>query len=235
MKKTVRAAVLGVGSELTSGQIGNSNALWISQRLKAMGLLTSTHLVVPDDKSLILDGLEFCAQKSDLIFVTGGLGPTSDDFTRDLISQWSKLDLEFDPATWDHIVERLRFRGIATEEFQKQQCYFPKRSTILKNTLGTAHGFYLHANHKDIFVLPGPPREIEAIWKDHVFPWLVNFTEKIDRHVTLSWDILGKSEGELARITEDILRGSGLEIGYRVHMPYVEIKVSFFQSERSQI
>ncbi len=234
MKTALKAAVLGIGTELTSGQIVNANASWISGRLKKMGLLTSAHLVVPDDKELILEGLEFCASKSDLIFVTGGLGPTTDDFTREIIAQWSGAELAFDSPTWDYIAERLSVRGVAVEEFQKQQCYFPRGSRILKNSRGTAHAFHLQVAGKAVFVLPGPPREIEIIWQDHIESWLRELAKDDDSHITLSWDILGRSEGEVAKLTEEILGGSGLEIGYRVHMPYVEVKVSFLQSERAE-
>ena len=81
------ASVLGVGTELVDGQIVNKNAAWISEKLRALGLTTKLHLVIPDDRKLIFESLDYCGQYSDLIFVTGGLGPTSDDFTREVISE----------------------------------------------------------------------------------------------------------------------------------------------------
>lgn len=234
MKKGIKASVLGIGTELTSGQIVNGNASWISARLKSQGQITSMHLAVPDEKKLILQALDFCAEHSDLIFVTGGLGPTSDDLTRDLIATWLNKEMQYDAGTWEHIVERLKSRGISVGQLQKQQCYFPKGSRILTNSMGTAHGFFIHERNKDIFVLPGPPREIEAIWKDHIQVWLKEQTEGMDPYQTLSWDVLGRSEGEVAQLSEGIVGQSGLEIGYRVHLPYVEVKLSFYESQRKE-
>jgi nicotinamide-nucleotide amidase len=230
-------SVLGVGSELTSGQITNKNGSWISKKLHHFGLKSNLHLVVPDERSLITKALDFCASESDLIFVTGGLGPTSDDFTRDLICEWAGLEVDFDEGSWKKVVDRLSSRGFAVQDFQKQQCYFPQGSWILENQQGTANGFYVYARSKHFFVLPGPPREIEAIWNDHIQSWLKENTQHIDPLVTKSWDTIGEGESEVARKTEAVTTAakSKLEIGYRVHLPYVEVKATYHQSEFADI
>jgi molybdenum cofactor synthesis domain-containing protein len=156
----MKAIVLGIGTELVDGQIVNKNAAWISEKLKKIGLTTALHLVVPDDKKLILEALDFCAQYADLMFVTGGLGPTTDDFTREVISTWTNLELKFDEDSWQHIKDRLEPRGYVVKDIQRQQCFYPAGSVVLKNSEGTANAFYLEAKDKKIFVLPGPPREM---------------------------------------------------------------------------
>ena len=103
MKNQNKATILGVGTELTTGQIVNKNGSWISEKLIPYGVETAAHIVVPDSRELIFNALNYCAQNSDLIFVTGGLGPTSDDFTRELISEWSKTKLLFDETSWGHV------------------------------------------------------------------------------------------------------------------------------------
>ena len=229
----MKISVLAVGTELTTGQINNKNSSWISKKLKDLGVLTSLHLTVPDDRVLVLESLQICADHSDVIFVTGGLGPTSDDFTRDVVAQWSGRTLEWNEKSWQHVVERLSSRGYVVRDFQKQQCFFPSGATILENDHGTAHGFSIEHSNKIIFVLPGPPREIEAIWDKNISNWLDQKTADLDRHLTMSWDILGYGESEIAKWTEEALMGSGLEIGYRVHLPYVEVKVSFLKSQEN--
>ena len=228
----MKSAILAVGTELTSGQILNRNASSLSEKLKSAGLLTALHLTVPDDRKLIFDALNFCSERADLIFVTGGLGPTSDDFTRELISKWSGLELEFDPNSWRHVEERLTTRGYSAGEIQRQQCYFPKGSEILVNSQGTANAFYLEYKNQHIFVLPGPPREIQAIWQEHIEARLKLLTKDIDQHKTHSWDTMGFGESQIAERIEKIVAGTGFEIGYRVHIPYVEVKFSYFESER---
>lgn len=224
-------AIIGIGTELTTGQIINKNAAWISQNLKDLGVPTSCHLVVPDDRPLILDALRFCANRCDTLFVTGGLGPTTDDFTREVIAEWLQKPLEFDSASWDHVYQRLSSRGLKIRESQRQQCLFPQGATILTNPEGTANAFQMKFNDKDLFVLPGPPSEIAAIWKSSLGPFLREKTKGIDRLVTYSWDTMGLGESDVAHITEECLKGHDLEKGYRVHLPYVEVKVSFLESQ----
>ena len=229
----MKISVLAIGTELTTGQINNKNSSWISKKLKDLGVLTSLHLTVPDERPLMLESLQICADHSDWIFVTGGLGPTSDDFTRNVIATFTGRTLEWHETAWQHVVDRLSSRNYPIRDIQKQQCFFPAGATILENDQGTAHGFSIEHQGKMIFVLPGPPREIEAIWDKNISSWLAEKTKDTDQNLTLSWDILGYGESEIARLTEQALMGSGLEIGYRVHLPYVEVKVSFLKSAES--
>lgn len=231
----MKISVLGVGTELTNGQILNRNGQWISESMMKLGVPTSMHLVVPDEKELILQALQFCWDRSDLLFVTGGLGPTSDDFTRDIVAQWLNKELVWHEASWKHIEERLIPRGIAVKEIQRQQCYFPAGAKILTNRMGTANAFQIEHNGKTIVVLPGPPREIEAIWQDHLQADLQKKTAGVDRLLTLSWDTIGLGESDIADKVEAALQGCKfIEKGYRVHMPFVEVKLSFLKSEEAE-
>lgn len=230
----MKAAVLGIGTELVDGQIVNKNAAWISERLKQLGLTTALHLVVPDDKKLMLEAMDFCASYGDLLFLTGGLGPTTDDFTRDIVSEWSDKPLIFDEGSWQHIKDRLEQRGYVVKDVQRQQCFYPQGATVLKNMEGTANGFSLEAKDKKLFVLPGPPREVEAVWNSSIHQWLVDNTTHIDPYVTRHWDTMGVGESDVALIVEDVLKGVEVEKGYRVHLPYVEVKMSFFKSQEKQ-
>ncbi len=231
----MKASILAIGTELTSGQIINKNASTISHKLKALGVQTSAHLTVPDDRSAIVDALNFLAGKSELLFVTGGLGPTSDDFTREVISEWTKQPLHFDETSWKQIQDRLTSRGFVVKDMQKQQCYYPQGAEVLYNSEGTANGFYLLHSSTEIFVLPGPPREIEAVWRDHIQSKLINKTKNIVKVVTRSWDTIGFGESDIAFQVEETLkhrpRNSFFEIGYRVHLPYVEVKLSYQSSD----
>lgn len=231
----MKASVLGIGTELVEGQIVNKNASWISAQLKKRGLQTSLHLVVPDDRPAIAESLKYCASHSDILFVTGGLGPTSDDFTRDVISEWAKLPLEFDEGSWQHINKRLTSRGYIVKDIQRQQCYFPKGSTVLNNPEGTANAFTLETQGKKVFVLPGPPREIAAVWDLSIEAWLQTATANLDQHITRKWDTMGVGESDVAQIVEAVLDGVPVEKGYRVHLPYVEVKMSFYKSQEKEM
>lgn len=228
-------AVISVGTELTSGQIINRNSAWISKNLKDHGVPTSCHLVVPDDRALILDALRFCAERCDTLFVTGGLGPTTDDFTRELIAEWANTPLEFHEASWEHINHRLKSRGIEVRESQRQQAMFPQGAKVLTNPEGTANAFQMKAFNKDVFILPGPPSEIAAIWKDSIADFVREKNKGLDRYITYSWDTMGLGESDVAHMTELCLDGIEIEKGYRVHLPYVEVKVTFLESRLASL
>lgn len=228
--RSMQVAVIGVGTELTTGQIINKNSAWISKNLKDLGVPTSCHLVVPDERALILDALKFCAERCDTLFVTGGLGPTTDDFTRELISEWAQAPLEFDPGSWEHLTNRLKSRSIEVRESQRQQAMFPRGAEVLLNPEGTANAFKMRVFNKDVIVLPGPPNEIAAIWKNSLGEYIREKAKHLDRHLTYSWDTMGLGESDVAHMTELCLDGIEIEKGYRVHLPYVEVKVSFLES-----
>lgn len=243
----MKASILAVGTEITTGQILNKNASAISQNLNPYGVSVVAHLAVPDDRKLIRDALIFSASQSDIIFVTGGLGPTSDDFTRELISEWSQLPLEFHEPSWLHVQQRLTSRGFTVREMQRQQCYFPRSANILMNSHGTANAFYFKIQRasgvKTVFVLPGPPREIDSIWKDHIAALLNSMTAGVVKQITKSWDTIGLGESDVAAIVEAELKNFSnkieladvLTVGYRVHLPYVEVKISFNENNTVQI
>ncbi|MBI2712586.1 MAG: competence/damage-inducible protein A [Bdellovibrio sp.] len=230
------ASVLAVGTELTTGQIINRNAAWISGELDSLGIEVVLHETVADDRVRILEALERCAKTSHLLFVTGGLGPTSDDFTREIISEWLGLPLEFDENSWQAIQKRLGDFKISIAPSNRQQCFFPKGAEILGNPEGTAAGFRIKRDAPNIskahlgmmesvWILPGPPNEIRAIWNKGIHPELLRTLPKQTITQLFTWQCLGKSEAELGEITEETLKGSNLKIGYRAHRPYIEIKV----------
>lgn len=231
--KEPQAAILAIGTELTNGQILNRNASWISQQLLQHGLDTRTHVSVPDDRAQIEQELERLGKSSQILFVTGGLGPTTDDFTRDCISGWSQKKLVWNEAAWEWITSRLNERQVVIREFQRQQCYFPEGSRVLHNPLGTAHAFYLKVNEVDVFILPGPPKEVEVVWRQHIDPWLKSHLAGLDRYIVKSWDCFGVGESDVAHRAETALEGCPFEKGYRAHLPFVEFKLFFKKSQQS--
>jgi nicotinamide-nucleotide amidase len=221
----VKAVYLAIGTELTSGQITNRNAAWISSKLESVGIEVSWHLCVPDDRSLMRESMELAGSKAGLVFITGGLGPTTDDFTRDVVTEWWGERLEWHEPSWGKAVERLARRGIRAPESSRQQCWYPRGAVVLSNREGTADGFLLSRPGLSVFVLPGPPREIEAIWNDHIAAWLDSKYPDMKPIEPLRWGVLGRSEAQLGDLVEEAVRGSGLTTGYRATPPYVEVKV----------
>jgi molybdenum cofactor synthesis domain-containing protein len=224
-KPVVKATILAVGTELTQGQIINSNASQLSQWLTDLGFEVIFHLTVPDDEAGINSGLKHCADASELMFVTGGLGPTTDDFTRNIVASWLGLPLEFDVASWARIQEMIQRRGGKLALTNRQQCYFPRGSDILVNSAGTANGFRHRFGGKEVWVLPGPPEEIRRIWQDHIASELASripLDERLDLQI---WSCMGISEAELGESIQNALLGCPYQIGYRAHSPLIDVKL----------
>lgn len=221
-----RAILIAVGTEVTSGQIKNSHGTYLAAQLDDFGIEPVLHLAVPDDEELMLQAFASAEKTGAFIFITGGLGPTRDDFTRDIVSKWTKKQLVFDDQRWVELQEKLALRKVTISENHKKQCYYPNGSKILSNSVGTAHGFFLTYNDLKIWVLPGPTPELNAIWSEHVRPQLaeLGLTKK---HHLLKWKCLGLPESEAADLVEAALAGSGLQTGYRLTTPFVEVKVWF--------
>jgi nicotinamide-nucleotide amidase len=224
-EKSNSAIILAVGSELTSGQVTNRNACWLSQKLEDYGITTIAHLTVPDDRELILKALNQSQDSARYLFVTGGLGPTSDDFTREVVAQYLESPLEFHEDQWQVISDLLKSRGIQMREIQRQQSYFPKNCQVLSNPVGTAAAFSTKYRDQFIWILPGPPRELAAIFEAHIRKQLEVLRAGAIPVYKWIWQCLGQPESIVAEKTESVVADSGLQVGYRVHIPYVEVKL----------
>lgn len=253
----VRVAILAIGTEITEGQILDRNSRWLSQEL--LDAFRSEcelveHRSVPDHRSTIQEALKSLSEKSELVFVTGGLGPTSDDFTREEVSKFASAPLEWSEEAWNWVKQRLSQRGASVSENQKQQCYFPRDAILLRNSQGTAYGFWLQlqpevgppdrALASVIVTMPGPPTEIRAIWKeglrDRLVVWIARWREQLLKqgqqprarslHIVRT---MGLGEGALASGVEEIVAEQQVQfpdvgeltLGYRAHVPYVEVKI----------
>lgn len=221
----MKVSLFTIGTEITSGEILNSNAQWLSDRLETLGHETVCHLTVPDRLPDILRAFDYL-RDCDLIVVTGGLGPTQDDMTREAVAQWCGDVLEFSSWAWEDLVDRMRSRGREPMEAHKHQCQFPVRSTVLKNTTGSAHGFWVSKGAQKLAVLPGPPKELQPMWLDEVEPLL----PVGDLSPWVKWKFEGLPESVVADRFERLLMVESVdprtvEIGYRASLPFIHVKV----------
>lgn len=230
----LRASILTIGTEVSSGQIVNSNAAWIADQLVNSKMNPVWHLTVPDDEREMLDALNLAASRSRLLFITGGLGPTTDDITRQVVSRWWGDSLEFQPGNWEKIIQRFQMLGMTPPESNKQQCYFPSKARVLDNPAGTADAFYLQRQDLEVWVLPGPPEEIKAIWRGSIEQQLLELGRGSDSYRLFRWHLIGKSESAVGEIVEAAIAGSSLISGYRPHAPYIEVKIWCRESELLQ-
>jgi len=218
-----KAFLITIGTEITSGEVVNSNAAWVSAQLEDMGVRVYGHLTIPDQREDILKALKL-SEAHPLTIVTGGLGPTSDDITRECMAEYTGTALEFDEKVHQLLAAVHAQRGLQLKEAHKHQCWFPVGSDRLRNPVGTALGFHMQLEQRHYIVLPGPPRELEGMWREEVSPRLQKILPKTDYHWQ-RWTTLGLPESEVAELVEKAIENSKLEVGYRAAVPYVKVKL----------
>src|SRR5271156_5639461 len=134
----MKTEILSIGSELTSGQNLDTNSQWLSLRLAEMGIAVGWHTTIADDLAINVDAFRLATQRAGLVISTGGLGPTQDDLTREVLAQVAGLDLVFEPASLEHIQKMFDQRGRVMTERNRVQVYFPRGAEPIFNALGTA-------------------------------------------------------------------------------------------------
>ena len=163
-------AVLSIGTEITRGELVNSNASWLATGLTDLGFEVVEHCSVDDDKARIVAALERLAGNVKIIVCTGGLGPTTDDLTTEAVASAVGVGLERDEGSLDHIRRRFEKLGRTMSDSNAKQADFPAGATILPNPIGTAPGFMVELKGVRAFFMPGVPREMKRMFDEHVIP-----------------------------------------------------------------
>src|SRR5579862_4288316 len=166
----MKVEILSTGTELLRGKNLDSNAAWLAQQLGRAGLEVFYHQTVDDHFGRLVDAFKLAASRADLILLTGGLGPTEDDYTRTVAEEAFHRRLVYRPQIWKEIQERFRKYGTRMAAINKRQAFVPEGSTVLPNPNGTAPGFLLRTSDVVFVAMPGPPREMQPMFRDHVLP-----------------------------------------------------------------
>jgi nicotinamide-nucleotide amidase len=217
------AAVLCIGTELTRGELLNSNATWLSEMLTRIGFEVLAIDCVDDDRQRIEAALTRLSLLHDVVVCTGGLGPTTDDITTECAARLAGMELVRDEPSLQAIRDRLaRFnRELAVSN--AKQADFPRGSRILPNPNGTAPGFELKLNRALAYFMPGVPFEMKAMFESFVEPAITPLLS--DRHYQVLLRTFGLPESEVNDRLAGIEAEFGVTIGYRATMPEIEVKV----------
>lgn len=217
----MRAAVLLIGDELLAGHTRDANAHFLAQRLNALGHRMRRISVVPDEIHAIQGELDALAPVADVVFVSGGLGPTHDDRTTEAIAERYNRKLVVDDASWQKMVARYSKRFDVTEEMResaRKMVTVPEGVEVLDNPVGAACGYVLRDGPVAFVVLPGVPAELQAIFEAHVLGKLVPSGSKIG-HVEVDVEMaeaaFAKPLGDVANSYADVEIGSYPHFGER--------------------
>jgi nicotinamide-nucleotide amidase len=217
-------AVLSIGTELTRGELVNSNAAWLSAGLTYLGFEVIEHDVVDDDRARIVAALERLASFAEVIVCTGGLGPTTDDLTTAAVASALGVTLVRDEGSLDHIRRRFERLGRPMSESNAKQADFPAGANVLPNPIGTAPGFEVKVKGARAFFMPGVPTEMKRMFDEQVVPRIRDIAPNDTHQIRLRTFGLPESVvGEMLAGVEDAF--PGITIGYRAHFPEIEVKV----------
>lgn len=168
----MKAEILAVGSELLTPFRTDTNSLWLTEQLNEIGIEVQAKAISGDERRLLCELLAKALNRADLVIVTGGLGPTEDDLTRDAVAEVAGQELVLRPQIVEELRARFEKRGYKMTANNQRQAMLPETARVLPNPNGTAPGFTLHVGAKLLVVLPGPPRELKPMFADHVRPHL---------------------------------------------------------------
>ena len=159
----MKAEVIAVGSELLTPKFVDTNSLFIAERLNEIGVELQGKTVAADDRPTLRNIVADALRRSDLLILTGGLGPTDDDLTRDVVAELVGRRLEFHADIFEAIEKRFAARGLKAPEINRRQAMVPRGAAVLPNPNGTAPGLWIEHEGKCLVLLPGPPREMRPM------------------------------------------------------------------------
>ena len=182
----MKATIITIGDEILIGQIVDTNSVSIAKKLNAIGITIAEKLSIGDTREAIISTIDRALKATDILVITGGLGPTKDDITKHTLAQIFNSELVYNEAEGEHIKSLLARRGIEFTDLNRGQAMLPKCCTVLHNAHGTAPGMWFERDGKVIVSLPGVPFEMEHLMDDEVIPRLkARFELKAIVHRTL--------------------------------------------------
>lgn len=229
----MRIELVNTGTELLLGDTINTNAAWLGQRLAALGLDVARQTIVPDGRA-VFEGIEEAARRSDVVLVTGGLGPTNDDVSRECAAELYGLPLELNDGVMVWLNDYFGKRGKPVNEATRRQAMMPKGAHVLQNRFGTAPGLHLPAElgkaagiHAHVFLMPGPPRELKPMMENLVEPILRGMIPDGGSRAVLYLKCTGIGESDIVEKIEAGLEAiTGLELGYCIGKGDVDVRLS---------
>ena len=231
VQSVMRAILINTGTELLLGDVQDAHLAFIAREIFSLGLQIEERRTVPDS-DVIRRTLTELFPHCEILFVTGGLGPTTDDITREMVAESLGLELHQDPQLLAWLQQRLQIRGIKWTSGIARQADVLAGARVLPNENGSASGFYLEANinprirSPHVFVLPGPPRELQPMFTKFAMPILKSIIEVPSQVERRSYSIAGMGESLVEKaIGEKVLAIPGIELGYCARPGEVEVRV----------
>lgn len=232
----VKAEIITIGDEILIGQIIDTNSQWISAELDLLGIKTHKKTSIRDEAQAIKEELRAALQRSDIIIMTGGLGPTKDDITKKTIADFFGVDLIQKQEVLEHISSMYEKRNRKLNENNIGQSYIPSNATYLMNNWGTAPGMWFKEKNSILVSLPGVPVEMKNLIKGEVIPRLKKeFKTPIIRHRVIR--TIGIGESDMMSIIEEWEDSlpQNIKLAYLPRLGQVRLRLSGFGTDIKQL
>jgi nicotinamide-nucleotide amidase len=231
----VQAEIITIGDELLIGMTVDTNSAWMATELTNIGFKIYQITSISDSKEHILEAIDQALSRSELVLVTGGLGPTSDDITKEVIAEYFDSELVINKSVYSYIERMLQTRGLEMNENNRRQALVPDRCTVLSNGRGTAPGMLFERDGHILVSMPGVPYEMKYIIETHVIPYIKSY---FNRGVILYRLVMtyGTFEAKLA----EILTGFEAELPKNMKLAYlptagmIKLRVTATGNSRSE-
>ncbi|HEX4141207.1 MAG TPA: competence/damage-inducible protein A [Candidatus Methylacidiphilales bacterium] len=222
----MRVEIINTGTELLLGRVTNTHLAFLAQSLLGLGLRVERQVTVPDGVA-IAEAVEAALARTEIIVVTGGLGPTTDDITREAVAETFGRKLVFHREILDDIENKFIKRKLVVTDMQRQQAMVPEGGVVLPNPNGTAPGFIVENDKTVAIVLPGPPRELRPMWNDTVVPWLrKRFADRLPPVHEVTLRLIGTGEAKVQPLIEpDVHAFDPIEVGYCARPGEVDLRL----------
>ncbi|HEX2385414.1 MAG TPA: competence/damage-inducible protein A [Candidatus Binatia bacterium] len=220
-----KVIILSTGDELTTGKVVDTNSAHIAERVFSLGLDVVAVLKVGDTKERLLWALDEALKRGDLVIGTGGLGPTADDLTTAVVAEYFGVGVRTDEGVADALKRRFEARGFPWTENNLKQAVFPEGAAIVPNPVGTAPGFRIARDGKTLIWLSGVPREMEAMLKQTVLPWIAEASGAGEVSVA-TFKINGLTESKLDDLVKSVTLPPEGRFSFRAHFPDLTLKLT---------
>lgn len=232
----MKCELISIGDELLIGQTINTNASWLGKQLNNLGFTIAHGLVISDQKIDIINALNQAENRSDIVIITGGLGPTNDDITKYTLTEYFNSTLELDKEIEQNIIDYFTNRNLPILQTNKDQALLPKACQVLPNSRGSASGMWFEKNGVIFISLPGVPYEMKGIMKEHVFTKLLALKGEGNVVINRTVRTHGMGESFLAEVIkswENNLIKDDLKLAYLPSPGIVKLRISIVGKDKS--
>ncbi len=222
----MKAEIIAIGSELVLGETIDTNSAWLSRRLLQVGVPVAYHTTVGDNVKAIKETVKLAASRVRLVILTGGLGPTKDDLTREAVAELCSRPLIESKAARRHIEAIIKRRHGKVLPSHLKQALLPRGAKHLKNPVGSAAGFRLKFGKAAVITLPGVPREMRGMFEEEVFPWIKKSAGRAGAILTKIVRTVGLPESEVDLRIGHLMGKENPDVGTGARVGMVDVRIT---------